>query len=107
MASTQHLKEQNAFDEKDGKWSPSVPEDEESASPLGEKQDDKTAAATDEEQPAVPQDRAKDEDVIPNGGLRAWLQVLGSFMLFFNTFGILKYVPIADTYVVSTNHTIK
>lgn len=27
----------------------------------------------------------------PNGGLAAWLQVLGGFMLFFNTWGILKY----------------
>ncbi len=26
----------------------------------------------------------------PNGGLTAWLQVLGSWMLFFNTWGILK-----------------
>jgi hypothetical protein len=37
-----------------------------------------------------PQPEAKDADEIPNGGLKAWLQVLGSFMLFFNTFGILK-----------------
>lgn len=28
----------------------------------------------------------------PNGGLQAWLQVLGGWMLFFNTWGILKYV---------------
>lgn len=26
----------------------------------------------------------------PNGGLQAWLQVASSFVLFFNTFGILK-----------------
>lgn len=26
----------------------------------------------------------------PNGGLKAWLQVLGSWMLFFNTWGILN-----------------
>ena len=26
----------------------------------------------------------------PNGGLTAWLQVLGGWMLFFNTWGILK-----------------
>lgn len=27
---------------------------------------------------------------IPNGGLRAWLQVAGAFVLFFNTWGILN-----------------
>jgi hypothetical protein len=26
----------------------------------------------------------------PNGGLKAWLQVLGGFFLFFNTWGILN-----------------
>ena len=28
----------------------------------------------------------------PNGGTAAWLQVLGGWMLFFNTWGILKSV---------------
>lgn len=27
---------------------------------------------------------------VPNGGLKAWLQVLGAFMLFFNSFGIIN-----------------
>lgn len=27
---------------------------------------------------------------VPNGGLQAWLQVLGSWMLFFNTWGLLN-----------------
>lgn len=34
-----------------------------------------------EESPPQP----KPADGIPNGGLRAWLQVLGSFMVFLNT----------------------
>lgn len=30
---------------------------------------------------------------VPNGGAKAWLQVLGSFFLFFNTWGILLFSP--------------
>ena len=29
-------------------------------------------------------------DDVPNGGTKAWLQVLGSFFLFFNTWGMLR-----------------
>lgn len=31
-----------------------------------------------------------DASAIPNGGLQAWLQVLGSFFLFFNSWGIIS-----------------
>lgn len=30
---------------------------------------------------------------VPNGGAKAWLQVLGSFFLFFNTWGTLLFSP--------------
>ncbi|KZF19209.1 MFS general substrate transporter [Xylona heveae TC161] len=33
---------------------------------------------------------SKPADEIPNGGLRAWLQVLGSFSLFLNTWGVIN-----------------
>ena len=29
---------------------------------------------------------------VPNGGMKAWLQVLGSFFVFFNTWGIINAV---------------
>jgi hypothetical protein len=34
----------------------------------------------------------------PNGGLQAWLHVLGGFMLFFNTWGILNTFGVYQTY---------
>ncbi|MCJ1458806.1 hypothetical protein MMC28_009180 [Mycoblastus sanguinarius] len=37
----------------------------------------------------------------PNGGLRAWLHVLGGFMLFFNTWGILNAFGVFQTYYES------
>ncbi|MCJ1378975.1 hypothetical protein MMC17_002074 [Xylographa soralifera] len=37
----------------------------------------------------------------PNGGLRAWLQVLGSFMLFFNSWGLLNTFGVFQTYYES------
>ncbi|MCJ1333130.1 hypothetical protein MMC10_009824 [Thelotrema lepadinum] len=37
----------------------------------------------------------------PNGGLTAWLQVLGSFMLFFNTWGFLNTFGVFQTYYES------
>jgi hypothetical protein len=35
---------------------------------------------------------------IPNGGLRAWLQVLGSFFLFCNTWGVTNTYGVFQTY---------
>jgi len=35
---------------------------------------------------------------IPNGGLRAWLQVVGSFFLFFNSWGIINTFGVYQTY---------
>lgn len=37
----------------------------------------------------------------PNGGLTAWLQVLGGFMLFFNTWGFLNTFGVFQTYYES------
>ncbi|CAK1357395.1 putative transporter MCH4 [Cercospora beticola] len=34
----------------------------------------------------------------PNGGLKAWLQVLGSFILFFNTWGLVNSFGVFQTY---------
>ncbi|KAK5123294.1 hypothetical protein LTR85_002724 [Meristemomyces frigidus] len=38
---------------------------------------------------------------VPNGGTQAWLQVLGSWMLFFNTWGILNTFGVYQTYYES------
>lgn len=73
------------IEDKDDKSSRSVPDDEENVLPSGEKSDEGPSNAKEPNQ-----SEAKNEDMIPNGGMQAWLQVLGSFMLFFNTFGILK-----------------
>jgi len=35
---------------------------------------------------------------VPNGGVKAWLQVLGSFFLFFNTWGIINAFGTYQTY---------
>lgn len=35
---------------------------------------------------------------VPNGGLQAWLQVVGAFMIFFNTWGILNTFGVFQTY---------
>lgn len=40
---------------------------------------------------------------VPNGGLQAWLHVLGSFFLFFNTWGILGAFGVFQTYYESGN----
>ncbi|KAK4237898.1 riboflavin transporter MCH5 [Achaetomium macrosporum] len=37
----------------------------------------------------------------PNGGLVAWLQVVGGFVLFFNTWGMLSTFPVFQTYYES------
>lgn len=38
---------------------------------------------------------------IPNGGLKAWLQVLGAFFLFFNSWGIINTFGVYQTYYES------
>ena len=52
-----------------------------------------------EKQPEPP--AAKGPGPPPNGGLTAWLQVLGAFMLFFNTWGFLNTFGVFQTYYES------
>ncbi|KZF25870.1 putative MFS monocarboxylate transporter [Xylona heveae TC161] len=41
-------------------------------------------------------------NAIPNGGLQAWLQVLGAFFLFFNSWGIINTFGAFESYYQST-----
>lgn len=52
-----------------------------------QQQDGEAPSAQDEEKQKPP---VGGPSPPPNGGLQAWLQVLGGWMLFFNTWGILK-----------------
>jgi MFS family permease len=49
----------------------------------------------------APTKPAADPDTPPDGGLQAWLHVLGSFMLVFNTWGILNAFGVYQTYYES------
>ncbi|KAF9888994.1 hypothetical protein FE257_008164 [Aspergillus nanangensis] len=40
----------------------------------------------------------KPSNEIPNGGLRAWLQVVGSFLLFLNTWGVINSFGVFQAY---------
>jgi hypothetical protein len=54
-----------------------------------------TPPATDAETPAAPKPAGPPGPPfsVPDGGVRAWLQVLGGFMLFFNTWYVMmKYM---------------
>ncbi|KAK5136270.1 hypothetical protein LTR08_003877 [Meristemomyces frigidus] len=57
------------------------------------------AAAADSNPPAPP--AGPHGGSVPNGGTQAWLQVLGSWMLFFNTWGILNTFGVYQTYYES------
>ncbi|KAB8204798.1 major facilitator superfamily domain-containing protein [Aspergillus parasiticus] len=46
----------------------------------------------------APKALANETQTIPNGGLKAWLQVLGTFFIFFNTWGILNTFGAYQTY---------
>ncbi|KAI0887626.1 MFS general substrate transporter [Annulohypoxylon maeteangense] len=48
--------------------------------------------------PAAPEPPRTGPPPPPNGGLVAWLHVLGGFMLFFNTWGILNAFGVFQTY---------
>ncbi|ETS82739.1 hypothetical protein PFICI_04615 [Pestalotiopsis fici W106-1] len=41
---------------------------------------------------------ADKQSTVPDGGLQAWLQVLGAFFLFFNTWGIINSFGVFQTY---------
>lgn len=59
----------------------------------GEKRDD--VPATSNEPPGPPGGHP------PDGGFKAWLQVVGAFLLFFNTWGILNTFGVYQTYYES------
>ncbi|ORY59305.1 MFS general substrate transporter [Pseudomassariella vexata] len=42
-----------------------------------------------------------DTDSVPNGGFTAWLQVLGGFLLLFNTWGVMNTFGVYQTYYES------
>lgn len=89
MSSTQDCEKLRELDDKDDRSSRSSPGDEESVLPSREERTVEEPVSKDEEN-SQPKPEANGSNAIPNGGLQAWLQVLGSFMLFFNTFGVLK-----------------
>lgn len=64
-------------------------------------QDDEKAASSEPAVEAPAKPSANTASAIPNGGLNAWLQVLGGFMLFFNTWGLLNTFGIFQTYYES------
>ena len=45
----------------------------------------------------------QDDDTIPNGGLLAWLQVVGTFFLFFNVSGITNSFGVFQTCLLYTS----
>src|SRR6201995_4979937 len=64
---------------------------------------EKTLEAHGEPDSEAPANLAKENHTgaVPNGGLRAWLHVLGCFILFFNTWGILNAFGVFQTYYES------
>ncbi|KIA75822.1 hypothetical protein HK57_00436 [Aspergillus ustus] len=60
-----------------------------------DKQEDGVSGNVSEGQP---QDGKPPRPQPPNGGIRAWLQVLGSFFLFFNTWGIINSYGVFQTF---------
>lgn len=68
--------------------------------------DDKSGETEAEIPPPQPTDPSKNmvnkgPGPVPNGGLQAWLHVVGGFMLFFNTWGILNAFGVFQTYYES------
>ncbi|KAH8697913.1 major facilitator superfamily domain-containing protein [Talaromyces proteolyticus] len=43
-------------------------------------------------------DEKQEQDIIPNGGIKAWLQVFGAFLLFFNSWGVINTFGAYQTY---------
>ncbi|KAF2226391.1 MFS general substrate transporter [Elsinoe ampelina] len=51
---------------------------------------------------SAPTTSVNDATAIPDGGLQAWLQVLGSFLLFVNHWGIINTFGVYQTYYMNT-----
>ncbi|KAJ6438232.1 Endoglucanase-1 [Purpureocillium lavendulum] len=49
----------------------------------------------------VVEEPANEPDVVPNGGSKAWIQVIGTFFIFFNTWGIINTFGAYQTYYES------
>ncbi|OJJ43202.1 hypothetical protein ASPZODRAFT_136401 [Penicilliopsis zonata CBS 506.65] len=65
---------------------------------------DRPLGNTDNSSPPEPrpqQEKSTQGDGPPDGGLVAWLQVIGGFMLFFNTWGMLNTFGVFQTYYES------
>lgn len=66
---------------------------------------EKKAASVDGSELSVPppmeQSPAQDVSPVPNGGLQAWLQVLGAWVLMFNTFGLINTFGVYQNYYES------
>ncbi|KAI1100455.1 putative MFS monocarboxylate transporter [Jackrogersella minutella] len=60
---------------------------------LGEENSDRNENKTEFTEVIIPED-----DLPPDGGLEAWLQVLGSYSLYFNTWGITNTFGVYQTY---------
>ena len=71
------------------------------SSPVQEKAADVAATAPAPVPPVEATKPASPFGPPPNGGLKAWLQVLGGFMLFFNTWGFLNTFGVFQTYYES------
>ena len=91
MSSTQDLEKPQELDDPDhrSKSSRASPGDGECVQPSAEQWNVEEPASKKEEN-SGPKPEANARNAIPNGGSKAWLQVLGGFMLYFNTFGVLK-----------------
>ncbi len=53
------------------------------------------------EEKALQPEQPQWTDTVPDGGVLAWTQVIGSWMLFFNTFGLINTFGIYQTYYES------
>jgi hypothetical protein len=67
---------------------------------IGEESDTRRPQSPEEVAPAVPK-APPSPGPVPNGGLQAWLQVLGAWILFFNTWGVLNEFGVFQTYYES------
>jgi MFS family permease len=66
-----------------------------------DKNEDHAPHEEDEESLVPTPPRVNDASSIPNGGLRAWLQVLSSFFLMFNSWGIINTFGVYQAYYES------
>jgi MFS family permease len=66
-----------------------------------DKKEDHAPHEEDEESLVPTPPRVNDASSIPNGGLRAWLQVLSSFFLMFNSWGIINTFGVYQAYYES------